>query len=167
MVKPYAKLPTDAFGRPVGMPVLIPIPIPTRGLPWYRAIYNVLFYRREFWLGEDFDYRLPTGQDVVIPAGFVFNGASVPRMFWSILNPIGILLIPGLLHDYAYRYQVLHTKNGVVAVEYKTRREADSMFLEVCLVTNGMVTLNLIVSALQKSFGWIGWNKNRRLENES
>lgn len=167
MVKHFAHPPLDVFGRPVEMPVLIPIPIPTRGLPWYQAIYNVLFHRRDFLLGEDFFYRLPTGEDVCIPKGFQFDGASVPRILWSILNPVGILLIPGLLHDYAYRYQHLPGPDNLSVVEYETRREADAMFLEVCLVTNGMPTLNLIVSALQKTFGWIGWNKHRRLSNES
>ena len=126
------KLPVDAFGKPVGMPVLIPIPIPTKDLPWYMALFNLLFYRRDFWLGEDFPYRLPTGEDIMIPEGFIFNGASIPRTFWAVLNPIGLLLIPGLLHDYAYRFQCLLAPDGSVAVEYKTRRKADGMFLEVC-----------------------------------
>lgn len=160
------KLPVDAFGKPVGMPVLVPIPIPTKGLIWYHALFNLLFYRRDFWLGEDFPYRLPTGEDIVIPKGFVFNGASIPRTFWAVLNPIGLLLIPGLIHDYGYRYRYLLGPDGEKVIEIDNRRGWDSMFLEICHITNGMIILDLMVAGLLKVFGWIGWNKNRKGDTE-
>lgn len=36
----------------------------------------------------------------VVPAGFEFDGASVPRFMWSIFPPIGRYTSAALLHDY-------------------------------------------------------------------
>jgi hypothetical protein len=130
-------------------------------MPWYRAYYNLLFYRRDFRLHEDFHYQLPSGEDVMVPRGFIFDAASVPRVFWFILNPSGVLLIPGLLHDYAYRYRMLIKPDGAIAVKYSTRHEADRMFIDVCRVTNGMDGLDKILSAGLRAFGGIGWKRNR------
>ncbi|HIE98682.1 MAG TPA: DUF1353 domain-containing protein, partial [Fuerstia sp.] len=39
---------------------------------------------------------------VVVPAGFVSDGASIPRLFWAIIGPpIGSShLLPAIVHDY-------------------------------------------------------------------
>jgi len=41
-----------------------------------------------------------------IPKGFTFDGASVPRIMWSIFPPIGKYTEAALLHDY-----LLYTKD--------------------------------------------------------
>lgn len=38
----------------------------------------------------------------VVPAGFVFDGASVPRMLWSFLDPAGEAFEAACVHDYFY-----------------------------------------------------------------
>lgn len=162
-----ACMPVDSRGKPVSMPVLIPIPIPTRDLPWYQALFNLLFYRRDWILAEDFLYQLPCGKWIRIWAGFRFDGASIPRVFWAFLNPIGVLLIPGLLHDYAYTMRCLHATDGTVAVTYYTQRKADDMFLEVCQVTNGMRILNAIVTAILRLFGRFAWRNHRQRERRA
>lgn len=153
------------FTPPVNMPVLIPIPIPTKGLVWWKAYFNWLFYRRDYWLGQDFHYRLPTGEDIMVPAGFVFDGASIPRFAWFLLSPIGLLLIPGLIHDYAYTHRYLLSPDGVsIALELPNRRAADLLFLEVCHITNGLVILDLLLANILYLTGWIAWRKHRKRE---
>jgi len=39
----------------------------------------------------------------VVPAGFVFNGASVPRALWSVLDPAGEAFEAACVHDYLYQ----------------------------------------------------------------
>lgn len=148
------------------MPVLKPIPIVTRGLPWWCALFVWLFKARRFELYEDYVFRLPTGEPVVVPKGFVFDGASIPRLFWWLLNPIGLLLIPGLLHDYAYRHRYLLMEDRKTRLPFKTRRESDAMFFEVCHVTNGMVMLDMVCTLLIRFFGWWSWNKHRRRDKD-
>ena len=58
-------------------------------------------------MARDFEYTLPDGREIVIPEGFVFDGASVPRLLWGLLSPTGLLLIGGLVHDFGYRFDLL------------------------------------------------------------
>ena len=106
---------------------------------------------------------MPTGEDICIKLGYRFDGASIPRIFWFLLSPIGILLIPGLLHDYVYQNKCLHDSDGNVVIEFETRQEADDMMLEVSHVINGrnMIVLNLTVSVILKIFGGFAWRKHR------
>ena len=91
------------------MPVLEPLPIATEkhGLTvWMHSI-------RTWKIAKNWKYKLPAsftrGKDVtiIIPKGFQFDGASIPRPFWGILHPSGLLLIQALVHDFAYRCEFL------------------------------------------------------------
>jgi hypothetical protein len=55
----------------------------------------------------------------VIPAGFETDFASVPRLFWNILPPIGLYTRAAIVHDYLYQ-------TGLVS-----RKEADLIFLQI------------------------------------
>lgn len=39
---------------------------------------------------------------VVVPAGFITDGASVPRVVWTLFNPVGELFEASIIHDYLY-----------------------------------------------------------------
>ena len=60
------------------------------------------------------DYELDGFQ---VPAGFIFDGASIPRPLWSTLGilPIGYHMPASVVHDYLYRHSYSHTvlKDGV------------------------------------------------------
>jgi hypothetical protein len=45
-----------------------------------------------------------------VKAGFVSNGASVPRIFWWLEPPAGRLFEAAVLHDYMYSNAVRHKK---------------------------------------------------------
>lgn len=59
-----------------------------------------------------------------IPAGFTYDGASVPRILWSIsgLTPDGAHRIAALIHDYIYE------RKGIIKEYMLTRGEADLVF---------------------------------------
>lgn len=46
----------------------------------------------------------PLGIIFFIPKGFIFNGASVPRVFSNIFPATGYLFLGALVHDYMYGY---------------------------------------------------------------
>jgi len=54
-----------------------------------------------------------------IPAGFVTDGASVPRILWAFASPSGDLFEAAVIHDYMY-------KNAI-----KTKADADHLFKRV------------------------------------
>lgn len=49
------------------------------------------------------DYEFAHGdQKIIIPAGYITDFATVPRLLWSIIPPIGRHNRAALLHDYLY-----------------------------------------------------------------
>ena len=73
------------------------------------------------------------GRWVQIPAGFVFDGASVPNTLYPLLDATALdLIIPGALHDYAYRQDALQIRIADQRIRGFTRLDADELFREVC-----------------------------------
>lgn len=142
------------------MPLLRPIPIKTKGLSFFKRNYTWITSIREWEIAEDWNYILPDGTEIVIPKGFVFDGASVPRLAWGILSPTGILFIPGLIHDHGYRKGFLYGKNKIKIFENYTRKDYDNLFFEVCEEVNGMNFLSKTSKWLLSLFGFIAWNNN-------
>ena len=86
-------------------------------------------------------------KSIIIPPGYISDGLSVPRIFWSLLSPQcdGRTLHAGLAHDHAYEHHTF------------TRAEADA-FLRDDLIRHGFnVILAWIVWAGVRLFGWAFW----------
>jgi hypothetical protein len=45
-------------------------------------------------------YSEVLGREVVVPAEFVSDGASVPQIFWNIFPPFGLYLESAIVHDW-------------------------------------------------------------------
>jgi hypothetical protein len=56
---------------------------------------------RIFRLTAPFRYHHRIGT-IIVPAGFLTDGASIPRLFWGILSPFGSYFSAALIHDYLY-----------------------------------------------------------------
>ncbi len=56
------------------MPILRPIPIPTRDVGYLKALWNWITKIRKWELIEQWQFELPDKTSVVIPAGFKFDG---------------------------------------------------------------------------------------------
>jgi len=153
------------------MPALRPLPIKTKDFPWYKRIYKWIRSNRKWEIVEDWEFTLPNGVKITIPAGFVFDGASIPRPLWGVLSPVGILLIPGLPHDYAYRYGFLWatTKAGS---RYKYgnhfgQESWDELFFEISEQVNGMKAVSWAAWSMLWAFGCIAWAKNKKTRCEA
>ena len=73
-----------------------------------------------------FHYKLE-GVEYVIPAGFQFDGASVPKFLATFLSPVGVLLMGGLIHDYGYKYATL-LKKDLTTIGPKPQSYMDKLF---------------------------------------
>ena len=151
----------------MSMPVLRPIPIPTRNQRPLVRLKRWVMSVRQWEVVEDWEYQLPGNHPpVVIPAGFVFDGASIPRPLWALLSPIGLLLIPGLIHDFGYRYDYLWA-TGPSGEVYKYREGVgqkfwDHLFYEVGKAVNGMVLIDALAFAALALAGGFAWRGNRK-----
>ena len=162
------------------MPVLIPVPIITKDMGFWTGIRTWLFTRRIFELGEDFNFTYDRNEQIgdtmseyVIPKGFRTDCASIPRYLSAFLSPTGLLLIPGIVHDYCYRtgyYPPMkllifdlnnsgtHQKNKQFFYEETiTRKNSDIWFHKIAISVNGFVVLNYIAYIGLRLTGWWGW----------
>ncbi|MCJ8321551.1 MAG: DUF1353 domain-containing protein [Colwellia sp.] len=90
------------------MPVLRPIPISTANQKSFlNKILVFVFHVRRWRVEQAFIYEYK-GKQYAVHAGFEFDGASIPKPLWALLSPVGLLLIPGLIHDYGYRYNGIY-----------------------------------------------------------
>lgn len=57
-----------------------------------------------FELQREIVVELSNGRLLEVPKSFVTDFASVPRIFWSAISPIGKYNIASIVHDYFYTY---------------------------------------------------------------
>lgn len=141
-------------------PTLKPITIPTKDKGTFGAIWLWLWTSRTWELATDWTFVL-NDEVYVIPRGFVFDGASIPKYFWNWLSPVGVLLIPGLIHDWLYAKEQFMKPHGEKS-EKMTRKECDEIFRDVAIEINGFKYINWIAYGALRPFGWVAWNKHRR-----
>jgi hypothetical protein len=158
------------------LPVLRPVAIPTKGLSWFSAMKVWWRSIRDWELMEDYFFTLPDGRTAVIPKGYVFNGASVPRMLRGLISPTGIFLIPALLHDFGYDFDYLWVvekrdeESGEpltvtkCAVTYNPSRQKiwDKLFYSVGKQVNGMGWLDNALYLTLRVAGFMAWRKCRK-----
>ena len=148
-----------------GMPHIKPLPIKTKGKGFWKAIVMWLLSTRNWELTQDWKYNLD-GTDYVIPKGFTFDGASIPKFLRTFFSPVGVLLIGGLVHDYMYKYthcKPVSVKGALLVVDQK---RADQIFRDINIVVNGFYTMNYLAYWSLRIGGFVAWNGHRKRDNK-
>jgi hypothetical protein len=137
---------------------LIPVPDPAhrfRGLPVATETLDGRTYR----ITRDVAFRLSDGRWLTVRVGFEFDWASVPRVFWVILPPGGLVGQPygigALVHDWLYYHQAIDS----VPIQ---RAMADAVFLEIMLYTGVSPLIAHTMHRAVRMFGWMPWNMHAR-----
>lgn len=107
-------------------------------------------------LQKSFEYHVgcyPNNKEIIIvPAGFITDFASIPRIFWSILPPTGRYGKAAIIHDWCYQYG------------FYNRQRSDEIFLEGMKVLKVKQWKYKIIYYSVRLFGGIVW-KSYRGEN--
>ena len=98
----------------------------------------------------------------MIPKGFQFDGASIPKFLHTFLSPVGVLLIGGLVHDYAYKYETLLKKNKKDTMGIINQKKADEIFRDVNIEINGFYLMNMLAFWSLRIGGFAAWKKHRK-----
>jgi hypothetical protein len=151
------------------MPVLRPVPIPTKyHKTFLHKLIVFIFEVRKWKLVENWHYKLKDEVEIVIPKDFKFDGASIPRPFWAVLSPVGLLLIPGLIHDYGYKYKQIWKvgEDGCPEPYGKGEKKEywDNLFKTVGENVNGFFLINVVAWLAVAVGGDRAWNKHRKVE---
>jgi hypothetical protein len=83
-----------------------------QGLSWLGQILYGLRNPPRLELLEDWTIELH-GLLIVVPQGFLTDGASIPRLLWWLISPFGPLLEGAILHDFAYQHGYLLARYNV------------------------------------------------------
>ena len=162
---------TDKRAKPklkfsyTGMPHIKPLPIKTKGKGFWKAIVMWLLSTRNWELTQNWTYKLD-GTEYVIPKGFTFDGASIPKFLRTFFSPVGVLLIGGLVHDYMYKYthcKPVSAKGALLVVDQK---KADQIFRDINIVVNGFYTMNYLAYWSLRIGGFVAWNGHRKRDKK-
>ena len=144
------------------MPHMKPIAIPTAGKGFWGAIWLWLMGTRQWEIAKDFHYTI-NGEDFVIPKGFQFDGASIPKFLHTWLSPVGVLLMGGLIHDYGYKYATLLKKDKKTTIGIKDQKWMDQTFRDINIEQNGFHLLNKLAYWALRLGGFVAWNGHRKV----
>ena len=142
------------------LPHLQPIKLSTKGKGFWKGIVMWLLSTRNWEITKDWKYRM-NGNEYIIPAGFQFDGASIPKFLRTFFSPVGVLLVGGLVHDYMYKYSALKRtgKGGLLLVDQK---KADQIFRDINIEVNGFYFMNYLSYWSLRLGGWVAWNGHRK-----
>jgi len=143
------------------MPQLKPVPIKTKGKGFWKGIAMWLLSTRNWELTKNWRYNI-NGAEYVIPKGFQFDGASIPKFLRTFFSPVGVLLMGGLVHDYMYKYSACKPadKSGTLLVV--DQKKADQIFRDICIEVNGFYFMNYLAYWSLRLGGFVAWNGHRK-----
>ena len=144
------------------MPQMSPIKIETADKGFWKAVWMWMLGVRHWEITKDFYFSLK-GEEYVIPQGFEFDGASVPKFLAMWLSPTGVLLMGGLIHDYGYKYGTL-LRSDRTSIGDKSQKWMDTLFRDICIEQNGFKLLNYLAYWALRVGGFVAWNGHRRYE---
>jgi len=96
--------------------------------------------------------HLGSGNTITIPAGFITDFASSPRIFWPIVSPWGKWGKAAIIHDYLYQNQ-----------RVKDRMLADSIFLEAMIVLGVVPWRRQLMYWGVRLFGRLAWQNKKEV----
>ena len=78
------------------------------------------------------DYTYDSGKyKITVPKGFIYDRASIPRIFWVLVDKDSLSNVAPLFHDYLYRQGGVLPENQVSPYRKFSRNDTDDLFLEL------------------------------------
>lgn len=111
------------------------------------------FVGRGRWrLIRGFEYNPDEGKKIEVPIGFVSDGASIPRIAYSLIGGrwTGKYVKAALIHDWLYFSQTTEQKF------------ADKVFIVAMRVMGVSWWRRVVMYRAVRIFGWIPWNKRAK-----
>ena len=108
--------------------------------------------KQKWKLLESFEYHVkkyPSKEIIKVPAGFITDFASVPKIFQHIIKPDGKHSKADVIHDYCY----------VTGIYSKFK--ADRIFLEAMKVLHVKFWKRQVMFYAVLLFGFVAWYKHR------
>ena len=147
------------------LPHLQPIKISTKGKGFWKGIIMWLLSTRNWKITKDWKYRY-NGNEYIIPAGFQFDGASIPKFLRTFFSPVGVLLVGGLVHDYMYKYACMKRNDKKGSLLIVDQKKADQIFRDINIEVNGFYFMNYLAYWSLRIGGFVAWNGHRKRDKK-
>ena len=149
----------------IKMPILSPVRIPTKNISWWRRFFKS-FEVRSWKLEEDYLLYMPwLNETLLVPKGFIFDGASIPRTLWPILNPTGILFLGSLFHDFGYKYNAFLNSDFKVVHQFSGQSFMDDQIKNISTYVNDAHVMEDVSWGALRIFGFVAWNEHRKINS--
>lgn len=151
------------------MPKLQPFPIKTKKYNLLVKMWKLLVRKRQWQIIEDWHYQLPNNRTIVIPKGFVFDGSTYPWIVWIFFSPTGLLLIPVIIHDFAFKYNYLWGIQDGRVFKFKENcgfLSWNQLIRKIGIERNELMLVDYFIWSLNTLFGWVNWALLRRKKHE-
>ncbi len=127
----------------------------------------------DYILDENYAYEWDINgipQRINIPKGFIYDGASVPRLLWSVsgLTPDGLIRAAALVHDWIYNFEGMLPEGSYqyfqdgqwkqVHGKWK-RKDADRLFARMMKEANVPKWKRQLAYQAVRWFGRAYWNE--------
>ena len=138
--------------------------------PLNRPVGERLYELAESWHYEWFAEDAREWRRISIPAGYRYDGASVPRKAWTLsgLTPDGLIRGAATIHDFIYDHRgdmplgscewAAGDRWAVAPDVNFTRKEADKLFLQIMRESGVPERKCIMAYAAVRAFGWTFWN---------
>ncbi len=80
---------------------------------------------------EDYSYHADAGYDITVTKNFVYDRASIPRIFWAIIDKDDLSNVAPVFHDLLYRNGGVLPESQVSPYRTFVRDDVDRLFLEL------------------------------------
>jgi len=116
---------------------------------------------------EPLAYTTKDGWRITVPAGFVTDFASIPRLLYVLIPPRGRYNRPAIVHDFLYHYAPIDPMTGKPC----TQARADSIIREACEDVDDRLTQRWAIYLGLRVGGFMAWHeyraKNDQLETRA
>lgn len=100
---------------------------------------------------------------IVVPAGFLTDLASIPRLFWRVLPQVGKYDAAAVVHDFLYQ-RPADTGRPVEVGGAFTRAEADRVLFDAMVALGVAPWQRWAIYLAVRIGGWVVWNRYRAHE---
>lgn len=160
------KIDISSLSKEIHFPIIRAIHKEQLNLSWWQKIFKFTTFTRQYEVMKDYVLYIPKiDKWLFVPQGFIFDNASVPKIFSNIYKSDGVLLFGSLPHDFGYHYQCLlfvNTAKGEVYVRPYTKKDLDSLFGYLCSYESGHKTASKVAAFDLRVVGFLGWNEDRK-----
>jgi hypothetical protein len=143
--------------------------IETKRLSFFKRVLRFFTFVRRFEIMKDYllwyeDLKMY----ILLPASFIYDGASVPKILGTIYSSVGVLYVGSGPHDLGYRYGglfLVDPESGEVSFKEMSKRELDLIFDNLCAEETGMRIASGLARNTLSFFGLFTWRSMRKKTN--